>query len=66
MLIFKLLWQPSSEGLSGIKVVQNVKSIRQAVFKISRSQAIVDGRTDGPADKRIGPFHNTSGLSTGV
>ena len=40
MLIFKLLWQPSSEGLSGIKVVQNVKSIRQAVFNLPNSQTI--------------------------
>ena len=37
---------------------QNVKPIRQTVFKISRSQAIVYGRT--------GPFHNTGLLSTGV
>ena len=29
---------------------QNVKPIREAVFKISRSQAIVDGWTAGPTD----------------
>ena len=30
-----------------LRPYQNVKPIRQAVFKISRSQAIVGGRTDG-------------------
>ena len=37
-----------------LRPYQNVKSIWQAVFKISRSQAIVNGRMDG------------QGLSTGV
>ena len=50
MLIFKLLWRPSvfvecpKSIASGVLVVlrpyQNMKSIWQAVFKISRSQAI--------------------------
>ena len=35
-----------SEVLVVLRPYQNVKSIRQAVFKISRSQAIVGGRTD--------------------
>ena len=36
----------ASEVLVIFRPYQNVKSIRQAVFKISRSQAIVDGLTD--------------------
>ena len=40
----------ASEVLVVLRSYQNVKSIRQAVFKISRSQAIMDGRTDGPTD----------------
>ena len=59
-----------SEVLVVLKSYQNVKSIPQAVFKILRSQAIVDGRTDRQTDGqtagRTGPFHNTSRLSTGV
>ena len=43
----------ASEVLVVLRPYQNVKSIRQAVFKISRSQAIVDGQTDGPADRAI-------------
>ena len=50
------------EVLVVLRPYKIVKSIRQAVFKISRSQAIVDGRTD----RQTGPFHNTSRLSTGV
>ena len=42
----------ASEVLMVLRSYQNVKSIPVAVFKISHSQAIVDGRT--------GPFHNTS------
>ena len=41
-----------------LRTYQNVKSIWQAVFKIPRTQAIVNWRT--------GPFHNMSLLSTGV
>ena len=37
----------ASEVLVVLRPYQNVKSIRQVVFKISRSQAIVDGRTEG-------------------
>ena len=51
MLIFKLLWRPSwffvecpksiaSQVLVVLRPYQNVKSIRQAIFKISCSQAI--------------------------
>ena len=40
----------ASEVLVVLRSYQNVKSIPLAVFKISRSQAIVDGRTDGPTD----------------
>ena len=40
----------ASEVLVVLRSYQNVKSIPLAVFKISRSQAIVDGRTDGPKD----------------
>ena len=36
-----------------LRPYQNVKSIRQALFKISRSQAIVNGRTDRQADRAI-------------
>ena len=50
-----------SEVLVVLRPYHNVKSIWQTLFKISRSQAIVNGRTDG----RTGPFHNTSRLSTG-
>ena len=35
----------ASEVFVVLRPYQNVKSIRQAVFKISRSQAIVDGQT---------------------
>ena len=42
----------ASEVLVVYRPYQNVKSIRLAVFKISRSQAIVDGRTDGQKDGR--------------
>ena len=49
----------ASEVLVALRPYQNVKSIRQAVFKISRSQAIVDGRTDRRTDRRTGRFHNT-------
>ena len=60
----------ASEVLVVLRPYQNVKTIRKAVFKISRSQAIVDGRTDGQTDgrtdRRTGPFHNTSRLLTGV
>ena len=52
----------ASEVLVVLRPYQNVKSIQQVVFNISRSQAIVNERTDG----RTGPFHNTSRLSTGV
>ena len=44
---------PKSIGFEVLVVLrpyQNVKPIRQAVFKISRSQAIVDGRTDRRLD----------------
>ena len=41
-----------SEVLVVLRPYQNVKSIRQAVFKILRSQAIVDGRTDGQTDRQ--------------
>ena len=44
----------ASEVLVVLRSYQNVKSIPQVVFKISRSQAIVDGRTDGPTDGRTG------------
>ena len=40
----------SSEVLVVLRSYQNVKSIPQAVFKISRSQANVDGRPDAPTD----------------
>ena len=57
----------ASQVLVVLRPYQNMKSIPQEVFKISRSQAIVDGRTDGRrTDGRKGPFHNTSRLSTGV
>ena len=39
-----------SEVFVVLRPYQNVKSIRQAVFKISRSQAIVDRRTAGQTD----------------
>ena len=38
-----------------LRPYKNVKSIEQAFFKISRLQAIVDGRMDG----QTGPFYNT-------
>ena len=41
-----------SEVLVVLRPYQNVKSIQQAVFKISRSQAIVNGRTDRQTDGR--------------
>ena len=45
------------EVLVVLRPYQNVKSIRQAVFKISRSKAIMDGRTarqkDGQTDRAI-------------
>ena len=52
----------ASEVLVVLMSSHDVKPIRQVVFKISRSQAIVDGRTD----RRTGPDHYTSRLSTGV
>ena len=42
----------ASQVLVVLRPYQNVKSIRQAFFKISHSQAIVDGRTA----RRTGPF----------
>ena len=48
-----------SEVLVVVRLYQNVKSILQAVFKISRSQAIVAGRTDGR------PARPTDGRPTG-
>ena len=43
----------TSEVLVVLRPHQNLKSIRQAVFKLSRSQGIVDEQTDG----RTGPFN---------
>ena len=43
------------EVLMVLRPYQNVKSIRQAVFKISRSQTIVDGRTDEQGHSIIHP-----------
>ena len=43
----------ASQVLVVLRPYQNVKSIRQAVFKISRSQAIVDGRTEGRTARRM-------------
>ena len=45
----------ASEVLVVLRPYQNVKSIRKAVFKISRSQAIVDGRTDRQGHSIIRP-----------
>ena len=42
----------ASDVLVVLRPYQNVKSIRHTVFKISRSQAIVDGRTDDPTARR--------------
>ena len=44
-----------------LRLYQNVKSIKQVVFKLLRLQAIVDRQTDGWPDR-----HNTSHLSTDV
>ena len=50
----------ASQVLGVLRSYQNVKSISQAVFKISCSQAIVDGRTDGRPDRRPdGQGHST-------
>ena len=56
----------ASEVLVVLRSYQNVKSIWQAVFRLSRSQAIVNGGTDRRRDGQTGPYHNTSRLSTGV
>ena len=40
------------EVLLVLRPIPNVQSIRQAVFKMSRSQAIVDGWTDGRTDRQ--------------
>ena len=50
----------ASEVLVVLRSYQNVKSIPQAVFKISRSQTIVDRRTDGRTARRTdGQGHST-------
>ena len=43
----------ASEVLVVLRPYQNAKSIRQAVFKISHSQVLVNGRMDGPTDRRM-------------
>ena len=45
----------ASEVLVVLRPYRNVKSIRQAVFKMSCSQAIVNGRTDGQGHSIIHP-----------
>ena len=45
----------ASKVLIVLRSYPGLKLIRQNVFKISHSQAIVDGQTDGPTDGRTGP-----------